>query len=226
MVSIDQVLLLQQKVESAVQKIVQLKAENDALRSKCSGLTNALSENTELLATHTAEEKKIEDSISKTIDRLSCVDSTGSVTVNAEAESVPSPSQPVNNFKPQSQDFQTENISQNPIQAETEVSAPEVAVNQTPVQAETEIAVNQEPSENSIEPEITDSTENTIEESIEEPEIPQTEEEALQKIFDSNNIPSEIEVPVTDSSDIEAPAMFDDMEEEPADDTPEKYDIF
>lgn len=74
MVSIDQVLLLQKKVESAVQKIVQLKAENDALRSKCSELTNALSEKSELLASFTADEKKIEDSILGALDRLNTIE--------------------------------------------------------------------------------------------------------------------------------------------------------
>lgn len=70
MVSIDQVLLLQEKVESAVQKIVQLKSENDALRSKCSELTNALSEKTELLNSFKADEEKIESSIKNAISRL------------------------------------------------------------------------------------------------------------------------------------------------------------
>ena len=43
MISLDQVLLLEQKVESAVAKIQQLEGENAALRNKCSELTNALS---------------------------------------------------------------------------------------------------------------------------------------------------------------------------------------
>lgn len=70
MAVIDQVLLLQEKVESAVEKIIQLKSENDALRSKCSELTNALSEKTELLNSFTADEQKIESSIKNAISRL------------------------------------------------------------------------------------------------------------------------------------------------------------
>ena len=35
MITLDHVLLLEQKVESAVKKISQLQAENDALRSRC-----------------------------------------------------------------------------------------------------------------------------------------------------------------------------------------------
>lgn len=76
MISIDQVLLLQQKVESAVQKIVELKSENDALRRQCSELTNALSEKTELLNTFTADEKKIEDSILGALDRLNKIENS------------------------------------------------------------------------------------------------------------------------------------------------------
>lgn len=76
MISIDQVLLLQQKVESAVQKIVELKSENDALRRQCSELTNALSEKTELLNSFTADEKKIEVSILGALDRLNKIENS------------------------------------------------------------------------------------------------------------------------------------------------------
>ena len=54
MVTLDQVLLLQEKVETAVKKItslnervMQLESENDALRSKCAELTKAISEQSE-----------------------------------------------------------------------------------------------------------------------------------------------------------------------------------
>ena len=76
MISFDQVLLLQKKVESAVQKIVELKSENDALRSKCSELTNALSEKTELLESFYADEKKIENSIMDALDRLNSIENS------------------------------------------------------------------------------------------------------------------------------------------------------
>ncbi|MGN0740865.1 MAG: cell division protein ZapB [Treponema sp.] len=76
MISFDQVLLLQKKVESAVQKIVELKSENDALRSKCSELTNALSEKTELLENFYADEKKIESSIMNALDRLNSIENS------------------------------------------------------------------------------------------------------------------------------------------------------
>lgn len=70
MISVDQIYLLQEKVESAVQKIGQLKSENDALRTKCSELTNALSEKTELLSSFMADEKKIESGIMSALNRL------------------------------------------------------------------------------------------------------------------------------------------------------------
>ncbi len=74
MISVEQILLLQQKVEGAVQKIGQLKAENDALRTKCSELTKALSDKTELLSSFSADEKKIEDGILSALSRLDSVE--------------------------------------------------------------------------------------------------------------------------------------------------------
>ncbi len=74
MISVDQIYLLQKKVESAVLKIEQLKSENDALRTKCSELTNALSEKTELLSSFMADEKKIESGIMSALERLDSVE--------------------------------------------------------------------------------------------------------------------------------------------------------
>lgn len=74
MVSVETILLLQQKVESAVQKIEQLKSENDALRAERSELTKALSEKTELLSRFSADEKKIEDGILGALTRLDSVE--------------------------------------------------------------------------------------------------------------------------------------------------------
>lgn len=76
MISLDQVLLLEEKVESAVEKIQQLEAENDALRSKCSELTNALSAKTEQLKAYESEQSKIESGIIKAIDRLNSIENT------------------------------------------------------------------------------------------------------------------------------------------------------
>ena len=76
MISLDQVLLLEEKVESAVAKIQQLEAENDALRNKCSELTNALSAKTEQLAAYESDQKKIESGIIKAIDRLNSLENS------------------------------------------------------------------------------------------------------------------------------------------------------
>ena len=76
MISLDQVLLLEEKVESAVAKIQQLEAENDALRNKCSELTNALSAKSEQLKSYESEQNKIESGIIKAIDRLNSIENS------------------------------------------------------------------------------------------------------------------------------------------------------
>ncbi len=76
MISLDQVILLEQKIESAVEKIQQLQAENDALRKKCSELTNALSSKTEQLSTFENDQTRIESGIRKALDRLSYLENS------------------------------------------------------------------------------------------------------------------------------------------------------
>ena len=91
MISLDQVLLLEEKVESAVAKIQQLEAENDALRNKCSELTNALSAKTEQLASFENEQKTIESGIIKAIDRLNSIEHSVLKTAGAIAAKEQSP---------------------------------------------------------------------------------------------------------------------------------------
>ncbi len=76
MISLDQVLLLEEKVERAVEKIQQLQAENDALRSKCSELTNALSSKSEQLSTFEQDQSRIENGILKALDRLAAIENS------------------------------------------------------------------------------------------------------------------------------------------------------
>ena len=76
MITLEQVLLLEQKVESAVEKISQLQAENDALRTKCSELTNSLSSKTELLSSLEQDQSKIENGILKALDRLNAIENS------------------------------------------------------------------------------------------------------------------------------------------------------
>ncbi len=93
MISLDQILLLEQKVESAVEKISQLQAENDALRSKCAELTNSLSAETERLSAFEQDQSRIENGILKALERLSSIENSvlktagkaGAPAQNAEA---------------------------------------------------------------------------------------------------------------------------------------------
>ena len=86
MISLDQVVILEEKVESAVAKIQQLNAENAALRSKCLELSNALNAKTELLSTFQNDQGKIEEGILKALNRLNAVEN---VILSAEAASSP-----------------------------------------------------------------------------------------------------------------------------------------
>lgn len=87
MISLDQVYLLEQKVESAVAKIQQLQAENDALRNKCAELTNALSAKSEQLTTIETDQDQIESGIKKALDRLSSIENSVLKTVSSMATS-------------------------------------------------------------------------------------------------------------------------------------------
>lgn len=97
MITLDQVLLLQEKVESAVVKIEQLKAENAALRSKCAELTNALSAKTEQFSTFEADQSKIEHGILKALERLNAVENA---VVQAAHEVAAAPSEPATPQEP------------------------------------------------------------------------------------------------------------------------------
>ena len=76
MISLEQVILLELKIESAVAKIQQLQAENDALRSKCTELTNALSVKSEQLTSFESDQNQIESGIKKALDRLSSIENS------------------------------------------------------------------------------------------------------------------------------------------------------
>lgn len=92
MISIDQVLLLEEKVESAVKKIEQLNAENAALRAKCEELSNALSAKSEQFSTFQSDQSKIEEGILKALSRLNAVENVvlsaaGAASRKAEPQS-------------------------------------------------------------------------------------------------------------------------------------------
>ena len=88
MISLEQVMLLEQKIESAVEKIQQLQAENDALRKKCSELTNALSSKSEQLTSFETDQSQIESGILKALDRLNQIENSV-LKVAGQAASTP-----------------------------------------------------------------------------------------------------------------------------------------
>ena len=95
MISLDQVYLLEQKVESAVAKIQQLQAENDALRSKCTELTNALSAKSEQLTSFESDQSQIENGIKKALDRLNSIENTVLKTASQMNQAGQAPAAPV-----------------------------------------------------------------------------------------------------------------------------------
>ena len=120
MISLDQVMLLEQKVESAVAKIQQLQAENDALRSKCSELTNALSSKSEQLSSFETDQSQIEDGIKKALDRLNQIENsvlkaaagqaastTANLQTTAQIQKAAPQNNPVQNTIPQNKTAET-----------------------------------------------------------------------------------------------------------------------
>ena len=134
MISLDQVLMLQKKVETAVEKIAflkgqieQLKSENDALHTKCAELTKALDEKTELVSNLEADQSKIEEGILLALNRLNTVENTVLGT-KATSSEVPSQEVPLSQTEsPVQSNNVTEAIpskeSENPVQQEN-VSEP------------------------------------------------------------------------------------------------------
>lgn len=119
MITLDHVLLLEQKVESAVKKISQLQAENDALRSRCAELTNALSSKSEQLSAFEQDQGKIESGILKALDRLSAIENSVLQTVGQiQNSSVDNNAQVVPSFEQQN------NMEQNSQQT-NEIFVPE-----------------------------------------------------------------------------------------------------
>ena len=83
MITLDQVLLLQKKVETAVvkirelnSKISQLEAENAALLKEKAELSKALSDKTGLVSSLEAEQNKIEDTILHALEQLNAVETS------------------------------------------------------------------------------------------------------------------------------------------------------
>ena len=134
MISLEQIMLLRSKVDTAVERLgaltaenSQLKSENDALRSKCAELTNALSEKTELVSNLEADQSKIEEGILLALNRLNTVENTvlGTKSTSSEVPSSEVPSQEV----PLSQ-------TESPVQSNNVTEAQPSKESENPVQQE------------------------------------------------------------------------------------------
>lgn len=148
MISLDQVLLLQNKVETAVAKIselngkvAQLKAENDALRSKCAELTNSLSEKTELISDFEVEQNKIEQGILSALSRLDTVENSVLTSSGGSASATPV----VEAEKPAVEEPVAPAVEETPVEQkepETEIPVPQKEP-ETPVETQTEVQPEQ-----------------------------------------------------------------------------------
>lgn len=118
MISLSQVELLEQKVESAVEKIQQLQAENDALRKKCSELTNAISAKSEQLTSFESEQVQIENGIKKALERLNSIENS----VLKAVSQVHSPTENQNIIKTQSEQIPSfEKLEPVPVESENSI---------------------------------------------------------------------------------------------------------
>ncbi len=143
MITLDQVLTLEQKVESAVVKIQQLQAENDALRKQCAELTNALSSKSEQLSSFESNQSQIESGILNALDRLNQIEN--SVLKVAGQDAVQNQTQPqiiqntvtIQNNQPvvqTTQSFNTLETVQETVEIESPISSPVSAIEQTETQ--------------------------------------------------------------------------------------------
>lgn len=143
MITLDQVLTLEQKVESAVVKIQQLQAENDALRKQCAELTNALSSKSEQLSSFESNQNQIESGILNALDRLNQIEN--SVLKVAGQDAVQNQTQPqiiqntvtIQNNQPvvqTTQSFNTLETVQETVEIESPISSPVSVIEQTETQ--------------------------------------------------------------------------------------------
>lgn len=179
MISLDQVLLLEEKVESAVTKIQQLEAENDALRNKCSELTNALSAKTEQLASFENEQKTIESGIIKAIDRLNSIENS---VLKQAGQSAPKPAA-------SGLAASAAAVATNTAAEEKETPAPAPTPTPTPT---TDVSFDQMTPVDSPEEETFDE-----EEVIDNPD-------AIDQAFDEVTIEEPIEEPIEDETDTDS----------------------
>lgn len=130
--TLEQVLLLEQKVQSAVEKIKQLQAENDALRSKCAELTNAVSSKSEQLKSFESDKNLIQSGIQKALDHLNSIEYS---VLDRDDQVLPIPQPVIENPNPVIQ----ENIEQEEIVQEEQEN---ISVEEVNEETESEETVN------------------------------------------------------------------------------------
>lgn len=136
MISLDQVLLLQEKVETAVQRLAQLNAdnerltsENDALRSKCAELSKALEDKTELVSNLESDQNKIEAGILSALSRLDTVENSvlsagSSTTSNAPSTNENTSTTPQENPSTESASSETQETTEQNADIDEPISQP------------------------------------------------------------------------------------------------------
>ena len=126
MISLEQILLLQDRVENAVAKIAQLNAENVALRRKCAELTNALAAKTEQFSSFQNDQNKIEEGILKALNRLDALENT---VLSASGSVIAQKNQENNSESKKSEENNngTENHSDNSVEVEEKISSENTA---------------------------------------------------------------------------------------------------
>ena len=155
MISLDQVYLLEQKVESAVEKIQQLQAENDALRNKCTELTNALSAKSEQLSNFESDQNQIETGIKNALDRLNSIENSVLKTATQINQAAQAAKPAVQETKPA--------VQAAPAPQTEEADPAEAPVQSAPVQ-------NQPIQDETVESAPSFDTMDTVEEEIDTPE--------------------------------------------------------
>lgn len=183
MISFEQVLLLEEKVESAVAKIAQLNAENAALRRKCAELTNALSAKTEQFSSFQADQDKIEAGILKALSRLDAVENA----VLSSVELAPEPA------------AASEDVSEPVFDADSETVS---GTEDVPEGVEPAVDLSSEPA-----PEISENTENVSSEKS----APEADEPAIRQddaVPPSADDSSEASPAVFDGEDENSPQLF------------------
>ena len=89
MISLDQVRLLEQKVENAVNKILQLQRENAELKERCAFLESQASNLNQKVSSYESDQNQIEEGIVKVLKRLNVVEDAVRTQIELESSNNP-----------------------------------------------------------------------------------------------------------------------------------------